>query len=463
MVVPNRSPPSFRRDGDAVGQVIAFLAAGIIFVGATGAILVTSRGGGSNDHGSHEATQQTSADRLGDLLTTSSGIGWAAGNDHLGRLGLRATNGSGLQESSLDAMRGAFFASSSDDKVDYNDARASLGLTGTQDFHLRIYPVGMASVYKAGDSRQRTAYIGDWLSMASVTVPLSTPEVEQAAAQQAFNTTMVAATASERLALKGLGLHFLDRIYIGVAAPTVLVPMLPIGTQPLLTALGQAYIDGDVYPDVKSYLDANLAGRLANYDLLIVGSGVDQSAMTASAVKNAIRDWVLAGGTLLVLGSANLNYQWLQPLLSTGVQTANGIATAPDPSHPLLREPHVLDWQRYNNHNVGWSPATGFSHVVVKGGQDVLAISDDGAFGSGRIILTTYQPREIAAAISQKEAENFIENVVLYTDHTHLYLEYGPTQPDLTPVAVAVRQSYLYDEVLGQVPVRIEVHFWGHA
>ncbi|MCA1811013.1 MAG: hypothetical protein LC623_03260, partial [Halobacteriales archaeon] len=157
---------------------------------------------------------------------------------------------------------------------------------------------------------------------------------------------------------------------------------------------------GDVYPDVKGYIDANLAGRLAGYDLLVVGSGVDQSSLTANAVKSAIRDWVLAGGTLVVLGSDKSNYQWMQPLFDSGIKTANGAASAPDPSHPLLQEPHTLDWPNYNDHSLGWDIKTdGFSDVIVKDGQDVMAVSDDGSLGSGRVILTTYLPREIAATM----------------------------------------------------------------
>jgi hypothetical protein len=187
--------------------------------------------------------------------------------------------------------------------------------------------------------------------------------------------------------------------------------------------------------------------------------------MTSAGVKYAIRDWVMAGGTLVVMGSSAINYQWLQPLFGAGVKTANGVASAPDPSHPLLQEPHVLDWTHYNDHNMGWDikaqDAQGFSGVIVQGGRNVLAVSNDGALGAGRVILTTYLPREIAATIGQAEAEHFLENIVLFTDHGKLYLEYGPTQPSDTPVAVAVRQSYLYDPTLGQVPVRVEIHFWG--
>jgi hypothetical protein len=48
----------------------------------------------------------------------------------------------------------------------------------------------------------------------------------------------------------------------------------------------------------------------------------------------------------------------------------------------------------------------------------------------------------------------------LYADRAHLYLDYGPDIPAGTAVAVAVRESWLWDELYGQVPVRIEVHSW---
>jgi hypothetical protein len=451
-------------DTSASAQVLTFLVAGVLFLAAVAAVLLTTRNAGKEDRGAGEADQQQKAGRLLDLLVNSQGIGWASGADGVGRLGVRATNGSGLQQSSIDALRGALFTHATNGKVDYADARASLALSGTQDFHLRIHPVAMDAVYNAADSAQRTAYIGHWESLASLTIALGTSSGMQASAQAAINATMFSQTATERLALRHLGLDYNDRVFISVSAPTIWVdqPLL-LPDVPLLTALSPlTLIDGDVYPDVKGYIDANLAGRLAGYDLLVVGSGVDQNSLTANAVKSAIRDWVLAGGTLVVLGSDKSNTQWMQPLFDSGIKTANGAASAPDPSHPLLQEPHILDWPSYNDHGQGWDIKTdGFSDVIVKDGEDVIAISDDGSLGSGRVILTTYLPREIATTLGQQEAENFLENIVLFTDHSNLYLEYGPTQPTGIPVAVAVRQSWLYDPTLGQVPIRIEVHLWG--
>lgn len=462
----------FKLDQEASAQVVALMVAGAIFMAAIGAVLLASSGAGSDRSSADAAAQDIEADGLADLLIGSAGVGWAAGPDQLGRLGLAAANGSGLQQSSIDALRGALMASSANGKVDYADAQRSLGLdpAGAQDFHIRIYPVGLQSTYDASLSGLRVAYVADFLSLASVTVPLGTPTSLLAAQANAqLNLSMAPTTANERAALQSLGVDFTDRIFITTAAPTIKVDMpLLLPDTPILTVLGVPLLEGDVYPDIKVYLDNVFAPRLSEYDILVVGSGVDHSSMTANVVKDGVRDWVLAGGTLVVLGSASQSYQWLQPLFHTGVATVNGAASAPDVAHPLLKEPNELAWTSYDSHGRGWdikSQGSGahyddFSHVIVQGGEDVLAISKDGAFGDGRIVLTTYMPREIAGTLGQPEAENFFENIALFTDRSNLYLDYGPTAPGDTPVSVAVRQSWLYDEVLGQVPVRIEIATW---
>jgi hypothetical protein len=343
-------------------------------------------------------------------------------------------------------------------------------MAGTRDFHLRMQPVALSLVVQGSGSAVRVGYVADWASLPAVLVPSSTPrEQMHAAADARLNATMAAQTGLEREALRRAGVDFTDRVHVAAASPTVLVDNpAPAADRPLLETLGVPALEGDVYPDVKGYLDAVLPGRLAQHDLLVVGSGADHSALTSNAVKDGIRDWVLAGGTLVVLGSGGQAYQWLQPLFSTGVATVNGAAAATDVAHPLLHEPHALEWTLYDTHDRGWdikSQGSGasydhFSHVIVQGGEDVLAVSKDGAFGKGRIILTTYMPREIAAGIGPDEARDFLQNVVLYADRSHLYLEYGPAAPEMAPVAVAVRQSWLWDARLGQVPARVEVQTW---
>jgi hypothetical protein len=457
---------SLQKDTSATAQVVSFMVAAAIFMGAIASVLVVTHGTASDHASADAATQDVEAGGLADIIVGSAGIGWAAGPDGLARLGLAATNGSGLQQSSIDALRGAVMASAANGRVDYEDAQRSLGLdpAGPQEFHIRIYPVGMDSVYDASLSGIRVAYVADWGNLGSVTLPPGTPSDQLVAlANLQLNQTMAAATDLERDALDDLGLDFANRVYMVPATPNV-----QVNGQALTQALGVPAIEGDVYPDNKQHLDKVLAPRLPTYDILVVGSGVDHSTMTANVVKDAIRDWVLAGGTLVVLGSAQQAYQWLQPLFHTGVATVNGAAMAPDVSHPLLKEPNELAWTSYDTHGRGWDikdQGSGahyddFSHVIVQGGEDVMAISKDGAFGAGRIMLTTYMPREIAGTLGIQEAMDFFENIALFSDRANLYLEYGPMAPPNTPVSVAVRQSWLYDEKLGQVPVRIEIASW---
>lgn len=454
---------------EAVGQVFAFLVGGAIFVAALGGLLLMSQMVGRDTDSGDAAKQSLQASSLADILVGSPGIGWA-NPDSLLRLGLQASNGTGLNPAALEALRGAQYeANPNNQRVDYAEARASLGLQDDTDFHLRIYPIALESAYEVALSDTRVAYVGDWLSLPAQTVALSTPATMLGQHQAQLNLTIGPQAQQERAALTNLGLRFTNTVHVTASLPvSVALPLLP--DPPLLTYLGLSFVAGDVYPDNKQYLDAALPARLANYDVLVIGSGIDQSTLTSSVTKDGIRDWVLAGGTLVVFGSNSQNFQWLQPLFSVGTANVNGGAFAPDIAHPLLHEPNELNWDAYDNHGLGWDiKSTGsgahyndFTHVVVEDGEDVLAVSNQGAFGAGRIFLTTYRGGEIAQQQGLAEAMGFVENILLYTEKEHLYLEYGPQIPDGQAVAATIRQSLLFDDELGVVAVRIELHVWGN-
>lgn len=458
-------------DEEATGQVISLIVAGAIFLAAVATVLVVSQGA-AREAGLGETSKRVEAASLADILVGSAGVGWDSDPDTLQRLGLLAGNGSGLDPESLEALRGAVMAASDNDKVDYEEAQRSLGMDpdGTAGFHVRIYPVGLDDLAVSPDLS--LGYIGDWTSLASVKVALPVGSTESMAvkANAQLNATMFASTISERQALRTLGVDFTDRVYITALTPTILVDYnFPLPDLPLLQVLNLPLLEGDVYPDDKSYLETVLPSRLAQYDVLIVGSGVDHGNLVKNTIKDGIRDWVLAGGTLIVLGSADKSTAWLNPLLNVGVDTVNGAPTAPDIAHPLLKEPNDLAWTAYDSHGQGWdiqesgavAAYEDFSHVIIQDGEDVLAVSKQAAFGTGRVILTTYHARDIAGAISPTEASAFLENMVTYADRSLLYLDYGATVPADQPVALAVRQSWLWDDVYGQVPVRIEVLAWG--
>jgi hypothetical protein len=467
-----------RNDDGALGQVVAFVTAGAIFLASVGAILLASQGAVTDHTEQDEATKGLEAQGLAALIAGSSGVGWSAGPDHLTRLGLLAANGTSLDPAALEAMRGGVERSTVNGKVDYEDALRSLGVdpASSAGFHLRIYPVGLDDLAVSPDLS--VAYIGDWTTLLGVTValPVSTPAAMAIKANAALNASMFPSTQYERQAIRALGVDFTDQVYVklttsGLASyPSVKVDNpSPIPDVELLPLLHLTLMDGDVYPDIKAYLEAYLPARLSQYDVIVVGSGVDHGNLVKQEIKDGIKDWVLAGGTLIVLGSVDQSTAWLSPLFNVGVDTVNGSPTAPDVAHPLLKEPNDLSWTSYDSHGTGWdiseSGAIGayedFSHVIIQDGEDVLAVSKQASFGSGRVILTSYHARDIAGSMGLGEATAFLENMITYADRSALYLDYGGEVPVDQPVALAVRQGSLWDEVYGQVAVRIEVLAWG--
>lgn len=462
-------------DTNATSQVIAFIVGGAIFMASIGAVLLTSQGAAADRAGPDNAVRTQEAKNLVDMLVGSPGVAGESGPDGLVRLGFAAHNGSGLQQSSMDALRGAaLVADSGNGLVDYEEAKRSLGLDpgGTKEFHLRIYPVLPKDSPDNAGTTLRVAYVADWARIATAKVPMGTPTdqlIQQANAQ--LNLTMAAGTDLERNALNGIGLDFNNHVYYtGTTTPMVVVDMPdPQPDQPILEAIGEPFLDGDVYLDHKAYLTATLPNRLAQYDILVIGSGVDHSSMTPNAIKDGIRDWVLGGGNLVVLGTSEADSSWLQPIFHVGQSSANGAASATDSGHPILHQPYHLSWTSYDNHGKAWDIKSqgsaahyeDFSHVVVADGGTILAISNEGAFGTGRIVLSNYLVREIAASFGAAEATHFFVNIIAMEEHKNLYLDYGPAIPEGVASAVAVRQSWLAGGSLGTIPMRIEVHVWG--
>lgn len=183
------------------------------------------------------------------------------------------------------------------------------------------------------------------------------------------------------------------------------------------------------------------------YDMIIVGSAVQQNALTANEVKSAIGDFVNAyGGRILVLGGEQ-NVQWLQPIMHVGISgTQSGVAT-PDVTHPLLSVPNQLDWASYGYGGTVWDFTGGsdgalFTGVVqTQAGQDILAVSNTNAFGAygknGSVILTTYLPY----TFTQNQMSCFFANALTYGKFRPLYFDLGPIVPTGIPVAVSTRTA----------------------
>jgi hypothetical protein len=231
---------------------------------------------------------------------------------------------------------------------------------------------------------------------------------------------------------------------------------------------------GDVFPDVKCALNQHLAGLLTDasgspstdrYTTLIVGSNVDHNAMTSGAAKNTIRDWVLDGGTLIVFGSDDQSVQWLQPLFHAALDSAGGGLYTPDENHPVLSVPNDLDYSAYE-YQTQWEYGAGaedlFTHVVTTGGQaDVLALSDPGAFGEGKVLLTSWRPYDLTpdqATVcpepiteeSRCQALFMLHNLVTQS-YRELFLDFGPALPLTSPVSVSTRIVSTYHPELKQL------------
>ncbi len=471
-----------RMDHEAVSQTVAFVVGLSLFMGFLVTLIISSADSPDSSASIIQDTQnRLDAERIADMLASSPGIGWETGADNINRLGLVDRETNQLNAENMDKLRGAKYESDPfNGKVDYEEALESLGLP-TDDrlgIHIRITPVGLHNQLAFSSlSHVKTSYIADWENTPRdfvVTFASDQAMVDDARAQ--IQATIGAGTQSERDTIVSLDTGFDNRVNLW--GFTILAENLATGDQqPLQDALtDKSLMRGDIYIDDSQYLSFNqdsgnglFEDSLPIYDLLIIGSTVQHSSLTSNNVKHPIADWTLAGGTLLVLGSESQNFQWLQPLFSVGTTTVNAAPSAPDVSHPMLHEPYELDWTSYDNFGLGWNLKKSgaqasyekFQHIITSEDKDILAVSNEGAFGDGRVFLTAFRPEDIFIQQSPDEAYNFLRNIALFDDRSQLYLDYGPTPPEGAAVSAAIRTTHLPDPDLGMVNVRITVLYWG--
>ena len=445
-----------------VESVIGFIIAIAIFLVALAAIFFATRSSVPPDTG--KVDLQSKANQGLDLLVTTPGVpeNWQINPDSgptaIQRLGLTKGGGSTvLSTDKFNCMSGASLKANPDNgKLDYAEAKAALGMAG-YDFHIRTYPVFTGSETGYGTvalSDMRVAYIGDYSNLVNPPNPL-------------WDYFESSASAEESDAVSRLGAQFTNVLYIPPLAPSQLPP---IGER-----------EGDKFADESDYIQNNLVPRLNSgyYSVLVVGSNVDQTALTPQAVKDAIASWVRAGGRLVVLGGQQ-NANWLEPFLTTGTRSASGGVYVPDNGHPILNTPNKLNYLAYPDPGRGWVvPNETYSHIITKGpapGQkdrieDVLAVSNDGAvdaqgnsiFGNGTLILTTYIPYDIATQLGQDEERKFFANIFMYVAHRSVYLDYGPAVPLGVDVAFAERLPLVEYTKLGNLEIRIVIYVWKGA
>jgi hypothetical protein len=461
------------RDDNAAAGTLGFMIAGAILTVLVGALLFSASSAGRDDTGSQAEHRDLDSEAMVDMLVNNKGAGWESGADGLTQLGLRNQNGSGIDLAYMAAMQGALYPATDNDKLDYDEALALMGLdtAGSSGFHLRISPVALDMALVDYLDGIKVAYLGSWQATigfgigAGYTVPIDDDEAMAINARGWWEVGVSTVASKERSTLVQLGVDFDDRLFIlGAGVEVGLVSGLGVPLDDVV-ADPVSLLSGDVFPDQKEYLNTVLPVALGAYDILIIGSDVAHSALTSDTVKDTIEAFVFNGGALMVFGSDSQSFQWLQPLIGVGIETANSGAFATDVGHPVLTEPNGLDWTAYGTHNQVWGGQSdfqaNFQHVLQDDGGDVLAVSNVGAYGDGLIILSTFRPAEISDNISVDEAEALLNNLVVYHDRSHLFLEFGPSPPADVPVGAASRLTHVWDADLGLLPVRVTVLTWG--
>lgn len=234
---------------------------------------------------------------------------------------------------------------------------------------------------------------------------------------------------------------------------------------------------GSVYPDVQNTLNNDLPNMLATepdpdhagalrpkyLDVLVVGSDVDQTAMSKPAAQLAVKNWTMAGGHLVVFGSTVQDVNWLQPLFQSGIASSSEGISTPDLDSPLLHTPYDLDVDHFAMPDSAWVLDTGalthFTNVVVDGsGHQILTLSDPADFGFGRIALSAWKPAVLAQA-NADQARHLIANLV-FLGYQDLYLDYGPQLPADTSVVPYERTAVVHDPRLGDVTLTVAVYVY---
>lgn len=152
---------------------------------------------------------------------------------------------------------------------------------------------------------------------------------------------------------------------------------------------------------LRTVYENTLDYNVTSLDFLVVGTDVDHDAFQATdgIAAAAITDWVVAGGRLLVLGSASADDAWLRGTFTVAGESeaaSSLVEGESDFTHPLVASPHVLRVKSFDWSAPSWSPSSDFTAVLV--GEDgnervpVLSVSRDPQRFAGGALLATARP-----------------------------------------------------------------------
>jgi hypothetical protein len=344
--------------------------------------------------------------------------------------------------------------------VDYEEARDSLDLTDEDlEFHLRTWPIlpSAEEILKPGgrEAPVHTLYIADY----------ATATDDDAKASKKSGVAAPSDLAVEEICLiAALSRQFEPKTpadgYGTAAVPAGKGDVLPDDTIQLRTHLLDRLLDKDGQSDLK------------DITTLVIGSGADPLALDDAQIRQILGTWIQGGGTLIVLGTPTIEPAWLQPIIDQGQDTASGEVRNPDPGHPALHSPNKLDYLGYQSpaSPVSYSsPARElFIHVAVSDFGDLLAVSNPGSFGQGRIALSAWAPGQLIDDQAQRcpadlaQSNNceplFLVHNLLSLTLSELYQDYGPPVPEDAPAADQLRLAYTYHPDLHEsIPLSIEL------
>jgi hypothetical protein len=374
--------------------------------------------------------------------------------------------------------------------ADYPEAHRSLGLDRTQtDFHLRTWPVldSIQQLMQTSDfdPNMKPLYIGDYEANTGCKEPMPWVNDE---IRYVYTLSAPGNFQKELMWPAPTGLADGPFCNQGGAYPNALPKT----------------VNGDVLPDDALATGRPLKDRLCpggTYGLslttvLVIGSNGNTNDYNGASgnpktcdpannnawpeMQNMIRDWVKAGGTLLVLGRgmAGGQNQWLDaftkapgcvPQSGTVNELSSGETPGvPDPSVPILNVPNDLDPTAYL-HNTKWNQGAGaggplpaglFTRVVTSGPSgDILLTSvanNPCVFGTGRVILTGWRPHALTTdqtTVCKTDPQPvpatcpslmLMHNLMTITLRS-LFIDYGPPLPEKATVVSAVRIVSAFD------------------
>jgi hypothetical protein len=164
------------------------------------------------------------------------------------------------------------------------------------------------------------------------------------------------------------------------------------------------------------------------------------------------------------MGSDDQSVTWLEPIFHAALETGSGGVYTPDQQHAALNVPNQLDYGSYTS-STSWSYNAGagesFTHVVTQGDADLLGIGNPGAFGLGKVILTSWRAFQLTSNQvstcpdssgdwSNCQALFLVQNLVTLS-YRELYLDYGPVIPFGVPVGADIRIGSIYHPELNQL------------